>query len=38
MKVGQALSLRQDILPEAYIVVLRSLEDHVAPFPIGDVV
>ena len=33
VKLGQALSLRRDLLPESYIVALRDLQDHVAPFP-----
>ncbi|MFZ5790101.1 MAG: ABC1 kinase family protein [Pseudomonadota bacterium] len=33
MKLGQALSLRRDILPDAYVVALRDLQDRVAPFP-----
>jgi ubiquinone biosynthesis protein len=33
VKLGQALSLRQELLPAAYITALESLQDHVAPFP-----
>lgn len=33
VKLGQALSLRRDVLPDAYIVALRDLQDRVAPFP-----
>ena len=32
IKFGQALSLRQDLLPREYIKGLQSLQDHVAPF------
>lgn len=35
VKLGQALSLRRDLLSEEYIAALRGLQDHVAPFP-GD--
>lgn len=35
VKLGQALSLRRDLLSEDYILALRGLQDHVAPFP-GD--
>lgn len=33
VKFGQALSIRQDALPDEYIAVLQSLQDHVPPFP-----
>jgi ubiquinone biosynthesis protein len=33
IKFGQALSLRGDLLPEAYVVALQALQDRVAPFP-----
>lgn len=33
IKLGQGLSLRQDMLPGAYITALQSLQDHIAPFP-----
>ena len=33
VKLGQALSLRRDLLPEPYIAALRDLQDRVAPFP-----
>jgi len=33
VKAGQALSLRQDILPAPYAVALQALQDQVAAFP-----
>ncbi|ALP66039.1 ABC1 kinase family protein [Paraburkholderia caribensis] len=33
IKFGQLLSLRRDLLPEAWIVELQALQDNVAPFP-----
>lgn len=36
IKFGQALSMRQDMLPDAYISALQSLQDHIAPFPAQD--
>lgn len=33
IKFGQALSLRQDMLPQEYIEALQCLQDHVAPIP-----
>lgn len=33
VKLGQALSLRRDVLPEAWLMEFRVLQDHVAPFP-----
>jgi ubiquinone biosynthesis protein len=36
IKFGQALSLRREMLPEAYIAALQSLQDHIAPFPAKD--
>ena len=33
VKLGQALSLRQDMLPAEYVAALQSLQDHIAPFP-----
>lgn len=38
IKFGQALSMRRDILPDAYIVALQSLQDHVAAFPARDAI
>lgn len=38
IKVGQALSLRRDMLPDAYIVALQSLQDQIAPFPTADAI
>lgn len=32
IKLGQALSLRRDLLSDAYLVALRDLQDRVAPF------
>ena len=34
MKAGQALSLRQDLLPEPYLAELARLQDDAAPFPV----
>jgi ubiquinone biosynthesis protein len=33
IKLGQALSLHAEFLPEKYVTALASLQDHVAPFP-----
>lgn len=33
VKLGQAIGLRRDLLPEAYVRALESLQDRVAPFP-----
>jgi len=33
IKFGQALSIRRDMLPDAYVAALQSLQDHIAPFP-----
>ena len=33
IKLGQALSLRRDLLSEEYVTVLRDLQDHAKPFP-----
>jgi ubiquinone biosynthesis protein len=33
IKFGQALSMRQDILPNEYAKALRSLQENIAPFP-----
>lgn len=33
VKLGQALSLRRDFLPDGYLSALRDLQDQVAPFP-----
>ena len=38
IKFGQALSMRQDVLPDAYIAALQSLQDHIAPFPARDAI
>lgn len=32
IKLGQALSIRQDLIPEAYSLELRALQDKVTPF------
>jgi predicted unusual protein kinase regulating ubiquinone biosynthesis (AarF/ABC1/UbiB family) len=32
VKLGQVLSSRQDLLPKAYIMELRTLQDAVPPF------
>ena len=32
IKLGQALSIRQDLIPEAYALELRALQDQVTPF------
>lgn len=33
IKLGQALSLRPDLLPDSYLAALRGLQEHAAPFP-----
>jgi len=33
IKFGQALSMRRDMLPDAYVAALQTLQDHVAPLP-----
>lgn len=33
IKIGQALSARQDLIPEPYAVALAQLQDNVPPFP-----
>ncbi len=33
VKLGQALSLRHDLLPNDYIIALQALQDDVLPFP-----
>jgi predicted unusual protein kinase regulating ubiquinone biosynthesis (AarF/ABC1/UbiB family) len=38
IKLGQVLSTRPDLLPEAYIRELEKLQDDVAPVPLADVV
>lgn len=38
VKIGQALSLRRDILPEPYVAALRGLQDDVGPFREEDAV
>lgn len=38
VKLGQALSLRRDLLPDDYVVALRDLQDQVGPFPGEDAV
>jgi len=35
VKLGQGLSLRQDILPDDYVEALQSLQDHVQTFDSG---
>ncbi|MGE4339120.1 MAG: ABC1 kinase family protein [Pigmentiphaga sp.] len=32
IKLGQALSLRHDVLPDAYLLALRGLQEHAKPF------
>ncbi len=32
VKLGQALSLRRDLLPDTYLSALRGLQDHAEPF------
>lgn len=36
VKLGQALSLRRDLLPDDIVDALQQLQDHVAPFPGAD--
>jgi hypothetical protein len=36
IKLGQALSIRTDLIPEAYALELRSLQDAVPPFDSGE--
>ena len=38
IKFGQALSIRQDMLPNEYAMALQSLQDDVAPFPAEDAI
>jgi len=38
IKFGQALSMRRDLLPDEYVIALRSLQDNIAPFPAQDAV
>jgi ubiquinone biosynthesis protein len=33
VKMGQALSMRRDVLPDAYVIALHELQEQVAPFP-----
>jgi len=33
VKLGQALSVHSELLPEAYVHALQQLQDHVGPFP-----
>lgn len=35
IKVGQALSVRPDLIPEEYAAALSTLQDRVPPFPTG---
>ena len=37
IKLGQLLSTRADIMPEAYLEALSRLQDHVEPFSIEEV-
>jgi ubiquinone biosynthesis protein len=37
VKLGQVLSSRPDLMPEAYIEALERLQDNVKPFPFPDV-
>src|SRR5215213_6130760 len=37
IKLGQLLSTRADLLPQAYLDALARLQDDVAPFPYEDV-
>ena len=37
VKLGQILSTRDDIVPEAYSTAFRSLQDSVGPFPYAEV-
>lgn len=38
IKFGQALSMRRDILPDDYVIALRSLQENIAPFPAEDAI
>ena len=38
VKLGQAVSVRRDLLPDVYIAALHGLQDHVAPFPPKDAI
>jgi ubiquinone biosynthesis protein len=33
IKFGQALSMHKELLPDAYIKALQSLQEHISPFP-----
>lgn len=33
IKIGQALSMRPDLIPEPYLLELRGLREHAQPFP-----
>ena len=37
VKLGQVLSSRADLLPDAYLEALARLQDNVKPFPFGEV-
>ncbi|XP_020275190.1 uncharacterized protein LOC109849732 [Asparagus officinalis] len=37
VKLGQYLSTRADVLPEAYIILLRQLQDSLPPRPLNEV-
>jgi predicted unusual protein kinase regulating ubiquinone biosynthesis (AarF/ABC1/UbiB family) len=37
VKIGQLLSTRSDVLPQAYLDALAPLQDHVTPFPFEEV-
>jgi ubiquinone biosynthesis protein len=37
VKLGQFLSMRPDVLPQALILELRKLQDHVQPLPFGQI-
>ena len=37
VKLGQVLSTRDDVVPEAYLLAFQSLQDDVDPFPFSEV-
>ena len=37
LKLGQVLSLRRDLLPDAYVAEMEKLQDQLPPMDFGDV-